>query len=190
MHIQEISQKVNLSKKSIHFYEDKGLIHPQRDQQGYRIYNEEDEKNLLKIKLLRSLGFHIEEIKDIFIQHEDLFSKKRKEYENQLYEIETSIQYIDEVEEAIKNNKDVEQLSLEVHQVFELKNVEGKMNEDIHFEKLCLFLYLVAWVFATRMNENLFYEMISCGSMGLGMLIHFSSKTRVFLYQILSFFKK
>lgn len=40
------------------------------------------------------------------------------------------------------------------------------------------------------MNENLVYEMISCGSMGIALLIHFSSKVRVFLYQLLSFFKK
>lgn len=190
MHIQEISQKLNLSKKSIHFYEDKGLIHPKRDQQGYRVYSEEDEKFLLKIKLLRSLGFHIEEIKDILIHHKDLFSKKRKEYEDQLYEVETSIQYLDEVKEAIQNGKDIEQLSLEVHQVFELKNIEGNIDEDIHFEKLSLFFCILAWSFSTHMNENLVYEMISCGSMGIALLIHFSSKVRVFLYQLLSFFKK
>ena len=36
MHIQEVSQQLNLSKKAIMIYEQKGLIHPQKDAHGPR----------------------------------------------------------------------------------------------------------------------------------------------------------
>ena len=65
MYIQEISQKLQLSKKAINLYEEKGLIHPQRDDNGYRIYLEKEKQTLLKIKELRRLGFCLEEIKKI-----------------------------------------------------------------------------------------------------------------------------
>ena len=45
MYIQEISQKLQLSKKAINLYEEKGLIHPQRDDNGYRIYLEKEKRD-------------------------------------------------------------------------------------------------------------------------------------------------
>ncbi len=42
MYIQELSQEVSLTKKAIHLYEEKGLIHPQKDYRGYRIYSIDD----------------------------------------------------------------------------------------------------------------------------------------------------
>ena len=50
MYIQEISQKLQLSKKAINLYEEKGLIQPQKDDHGYRIYLEKEKQTLLKIK--------------------------------------------------------------------------------------------------------------------------------------------
>ena len=53
MHIQEVSQQLNLSKKAIMIYEQKRLIHPQKDAHGYRVYQQKDIERLMQIKCLR-----------------------------------------------------------------------------------------------------------------------------------------
>lgn len=57
MKINEVEQKVGITKKNIRFYEQEGLLKPDRNaQNGYREYSEEDLLLLQKIKLLRKLS--------------------------------------------------------------------------------------------------------------------------------------
>lgn len=66
MKINEVGQKVGITKKNIRFYEQEGLLKPERNvQNGYREYSEEDLILLQKIKLLRKLSVPIEEIRKI-----------------------------------------------------------------------------------------------------------------------------
>lgn len=82
MHIQEISKELNMTRKAIHVYEEKGLIHPQRDELGYRIYTNEDKQILLKIKQLRNLDFTVQEIKEVLIEKNNQIFDIKKEYMN------------------------------------------------------------------------------------------------------------
>ena len=66
MQIKEVEEKTGLERSSIRFYESEGLIHPKRLENGYREYGEEDLQALYKIKLLRSLGATVEEVKEVF----------------------------------------------------------------------------------------------------------------------------
>lgn len=64
MKINEVEALVNITKKNIRFYEEQGLLSPQRNtENGYRNYSEEDVQVLRQIKLLRKLGVPIEEIR-------------------------------------------------------------------------------------------------------------------------------
>jgi DNA-binding transcriptional MerR regulator len=64
MKINEVEQKVGITKKNIRFYEEKGLLNPSRlSENGYRNYSDADVSELLKIKFLRKLSVPIEEIK-------------------------------------------------------------------------------------------------------------------------------
>jgi len=66
MKINEVEQRVGVTKKNIRFYEQQGLLHPKRNSEnGYREYDEEDVNCLKKIKLLRKLSMPIEEIRRI-----------------------------------------------------------------------------------------------------------------------------
>lgn len=66
MKINEVEQKVGITKKNIRFYEQEGLLKPDRNaQNGYREYSEEYLLLLQKIKLLRKLSISIEEIRKI-----------------------------------------------------------------------------------------------------------------------------
>lgn len=63
MNIKEIEQRSGLTRANIRYYEQEGLLAPARRENKYRDYSEEDLETLLRIALLRSLGFSLEEIR-------------------------------------------------------------------------------------------------------------------------------
>ena len=63
MNIKEIEERSGLSRANIRYYEQEGLLAPARRENKYRDYSEEDLETLLRIALLRSLGFSLEEIR-------------------------------------------------------------------------------------------------------------------------------
>lgn len=91
MTIKEIENLSGMTRANIRFYETEGLLMPQRAQNGYRDYTEDDLKVLKRIKLLRGLGISLEEIKavhrgekelqDILKRHMDKLRFDKKELE-------------------------------------------------------------------------------------------------------------
>lgn len=79
----EIQDKTGLTRKAIEYYEEKGLINPQKLENGYRNYSEEDLLLLNKISVFRKLGIGVEEIeKCIKTDYNELSSVlRRKEHE-------------------------------------------------------------------------------------------------------------
>ncbi len=66
MKINQVEELVGITKKNIRFYEEQGLISPERNRDnGYREYSLKDVELLNKIKLFRSLEVPIEEIKKL-----------------------------------------------------------------------------------------------------------------------------
>ncbi|MBQ7838889.1 MAG: MerR family transcriptional regulator [Lachnospiraceae bacterium] len=66
MRINEVEQKVGITKKNIRFYEKEGLLNPARSlENGYRDYSDEDVVTLKKIRLLRQLSVPLEEIRRV-----------------------------------------------------------------------------------------------------------------------------
>lgn len=64
MIINEVEHIVGLSKKSIRYYEENGLLNPKRNKNNdYRIYSKEDIEKLKVIKFLRELNVPIRELK-------------------------------------------------------------------------------------------------------------------------------
>ncbi len=86
MTINEIEKLTGLTKKSIRYYEQEGLVHPKREENDYRSYSEADLEVLKRIKLYRYLGFSIAEINDILngdLDIKELLQKKADDLENQ-----------------------------------------------------------------------------------------------------------
>lgn len=63
MKIKQVEELVGITSKNIRFYEEQGLLSPERAENGYREYHQEHVDTLKKIKLLRKLGVSVEEIK-------------------------------------------------------------------------------------------------------------------------------
>ncbi len=93
MKIKEIEVLTGMSRDNIRFYEKCGLLIPNRNDNGYREYNEDDVNTLKRIKLLRSLHLSIEDIKDIQTNKKDLIhhlDEHIKQLENQKIDLDIS----------------------------------------------------------------------------------------------------
>ena len=63
MNTNEVSRKINISKKSLRIYEEYGIVVPNRKRNNYRDYSEDDVLKLRTVKLLKELGFSLKDIK-------------------------------------------------------------------------------------------------------------------------------
>ena len=82
MKINEVVKITGLTKKAIRLYEERGLITVVRSENGYRDYSENDIKLLEQIKLLRTAGVSITDIKLFFsgmLSLDDIIEKRKKE---------------------------------------------------------------------------------------------------------------
>ncbi|MEQ8334603.1 Cu(I)-responsive transcriptional regulator [Nisaea sp.] len=61
MQIREVEQSAGLPAKTIRYYEEIGLVRPDRRDNGYRDYSTEDVHRLRFLQRARGLGFSIED---------------------------------------------------------------------------------------------------------------------------------
>lgn len=90
----EVSRRLNLSVRTLRYYDGIGLLSPQhKDPSGKRYYSEEDVVTLEKISLLKSLHLPLNEIQDILAQvtMEDLLQAHKRSLTQQMQEIEASL---------------------------------------------------------------------------------------------------
>ena len=65
MTIKDIEQVLNVPRATIRFYEKEGLINPERAENGYRDYSDQDVESLKKIIILRKIGLSVNDIEDL-----------------------------------------------------------------------------------------------------------------------------
>lgn len=97
MKIQEAEALAGISKKSIRFYEEQGLLTPRRNSENrYREYGMPDVERLRQIKFLRKLGVPLEEIRRILAGKQTLQEGMRRHLavlEEEKRTLEGSIDY-------------------------------------------------------------------------------------------------
>ncbi len=68
MNIGEISERTGIHAKMIRYYEEQGIIpKAKRSPKGYRIYDAEDERLLHFVHRTKSLGFTLDETKELLL---------------------------------------------------------------------------------------------------------------------------
>ena len=65
MYIKEAAAQAGVSIRTLHHYDQIGLLSPDTGEQGYRIYTEEDLIRLQQILFFRELGFTLSRIKEM-----------------------------------------------------------------------------------------------------------------------------
>ena len=97
----EIQKLTGLTRKSIEYYEERGLICPKKSENGYRDYSERDIQILNKISLYRKVGLSITEIENV-LNYNTLSSVLRKKQ----HELEVQEKRKDILELLIKGEND------------------------------------------------------------------------------------
>ncbi|MFQ5660889.1 MAG: MerR family transcriptional regulator [Gammaproteobacteria bacterium] len=70
--IGQVAKQTGVSVETIRFYEHKGLIEePRRKESGYRQYMEDDLKKFIFIQQAKTLGFSLNEIKELLSLRSD-----------------------------------------------------------------------------------------------------------------------
>ena len=71
MNVSRAAERTHLPPKTLRYYEEIGLIHPARCANGYRDYSEEDVHRLAFLQRARSLGFSIEDCRQLMSLYGD-----------------------------------------------------------------------------------------------------------------------
>ena len=71
MNVGEAAKLAQLPVKTLHYYEEIGLIRPERRENGYRDYDEAALNKLQFVQRARSLGFSVAEVRDLLSLYED-----------------------------------------------------------------------------------------------------------------------
>ncbi len=71
MNIGDVSERTGLPAKTIRYYEQIGLIKPQRDANGYRRFRDQDIHKLNFLGRARALGFTIQDCRTLLALYED-----------------------------------------------------------------------------------------------------------------------
>lgn len=63
MQIGEVTERVQLSHRTVRHYDDEGLLTPVRSAGNFRLYAEADVQRLLLIRQLKPLGFSLDDMR-------------------------------------------------------------------------------------------------------------------------------
>ena len=137
MLINEVEHLVGLSKKSIRYYEENGLLSPTRNKiNDYRIYNEKDIEKLKLIKFLRELNVGIKDLKKL----ENKKKKKKKCMLDRIRKIEEETTNYEKVKNMCKeiSESNCEYNTINIKKYFEnmsTLNKEGFTLRDVKTSK-------------------------------------------------------
>ena len=128
MKINDIEKITGLSKKAIRLYEEKGLVCVSRDENGYRNYSNDDAERLKEIKLLRSIGAPISDIKLYFcgvMSLDELMDKRKAEILNESGKNSEKYRICESIQENITLD------NLNVEDFNETENVSNKVYKEL-----------------------------------------------------------
>ncbi|PQD93891.1 MarR family transcriptional regulator [Pradoshia eiseniae] len=131
MQIKDFSKKYKIQTDTIRYYEKEQILKPKRRDNGYREYDEDSEKQLQLIIVLKHLGFTIKEIQQLLILKDKPISAECNNstvwlIEQKLSNIDGKIQFYEQASKTLKNVKEL---------IKEEKYTENKeVIEDLLFE--------------------------------------------------------
>lgn len=115
MKIKELENLLSISRSNIRFYEKQGLFSPERSDNNYRDYTEQDIDVLKKIIIFRKMGFTVEEIKLIQkgeLPFAEVMVSVQQRIEDEIEQLNGSLKLIKQVE---KENLSFAEMDINKH---------------------------------------------------------------------------
>ena len=115
MKVKELENILSISRSNIRFYEKQGLFFPERKDNNYREYTEQDIEVLKKIIIFRKIGFTVEEIK--LIQNDELpfteaIASAQHRIEDEIEQLNGSLKLIKQIAQA---NSSFDEIDIDEH---------------------------------------------------------------------------
>ncbi|MFB6275233.1 MAG: MerR family transcriptional regulator [Halothece sp.] len=130
--IGKLSDRVGLSKPTIRYYEELGLLDPpQRNASGYRIYSDTDEERLNFILKAKKFGLSLEEIKQLITVRKNgtpPCQELKQMVQNHLFRVDQHLQELWEFREELKHKSE---------QVDRALNEQVEISEEVCQGKIC-----------------------------------------------------
>lgn len=128
--IGEIVKKLNVKKETIRYYEKFGLLpEPKRDNNGYRLYEEEIIEILEFIRMAKKMGFKLKEIK--YFLEEDILPRDindvKSTIDKKIKEINIEIEKLEGKKKILTNAN----LMIEAGQCINCKEVKNNLENNI-----------------------------------------------------------
>ncbi|HHZ02399.1 MAG TPA: MerR family transcriptional regulator [Tissierellia bacterium] len=107
--ISEVAKLLDLSSEAIRYYENKGVIQPERDEEtGYRYYGGWDIHMLIRARTYRQLGYTLDETADLLNKFDKVdivsyLSNKKEEIEKEIERSKHLLDYLDKEKDNIIN---------------------------------------------------------------------------------------
>lgn len=141
MQIKDFANKYQIQTDTIRFYEKENLLKPRRRENGYREYDEECEKQLQLIIVLKQLGFTIKEIQQLLLLRDESISTECNNstvllFERKILKIEERITFY---QQAVKL----------------LQTVKALVNEEKYIENKAVIEELISVLFKSSHKRGI-----------------------------------
>lgn len=98
MKISEASKIAGVSKRTLQYYDDEGLLSVKRMENNHRDYDLESLQIIWKILNLKEMGFELEEIRSLLVQDRISFDEKKEEIRKKIKDYQIQYKYIEYIE--------------------------------------------------------------------------------------------
>ncbi|MDD6096894.1 MAG: MerR family transcriptional regulator [Firmicutes bacterium] len=99
--IKDVVELSGLSRRTLQYYDDTGLLNNSRTPENYRHYGDEDLERLWRIILYKEMGFQLDEIRKLLNQDEcdtrDLLMKRLDSIKKEISELQRILNFIEKV---------------------------------------------------------------------------------------------
>lgn len=131
--VKKVSQLSGVSIRTLHHYDKVGLFCPQKKENGYRLYTEDDLERLQVILFYKSLGFSLNDIKTLLNETQtNILSHLKYQYELMLQEKENLIYQLKTLKTTINHYERKEKMTLkERFEGFKKEHFESYQDEAI-----------------------------------------------------------
>lgn len=98
MKISEASKIAGVSKRTLQYYDDEGLLSVKRMENNHRDYDLESLQIIWKILNLKEMGFELEEIRRLLVQDRISFDEKKEEIRKKIKDYQIQYKYVEYIE--------------------------------------------------------------------------------------------
>lgn len=128
--ISEVSRLVGVSRRTLQYYDDEGVLAAERSENNHRLYDEEALEKIWQILLYKEMGFELKEIREIFQipddERKEYLGQRRKEIRDEIRKLQEQAAFI-----SVILSKGIPPKPAENEDITYVKSVENLRKEGI-----------------------------------------------------------